>query len=270
MIGLILGETQLGSLIIKKLKFLKKKFIIIDISKKKIFKKKINSYSLSIGQIGKAISILKRNRCKNIIFAGRVARPNFSKTKFDLKALYYLPRIIKSSKKGDASIIKEIVKIFNKEGFKILRSNFFNQELSVKKGNYTKFKPDKLSKKDFLKGKSIINDLSKHDIGQGVIIHKGFVIAIEGPEGTDVMLNRAHVLLKKLHQNNKKEGILLKFPKKNQDLRIDLPTIGLTTIKKCLKIGLKGIAVKGNQNIFLDKSKCISLANKNKMFISAI
>ena len=68
----------------------------------------------------------------------------------------------------------------------------------------------------------------------------------------------------------KKEGILLKFPKLNQDLRIDLPTVGLKTIKKCAKIGLKGIVVKANQNIFLDKSKCINLANKNKMFISAI
>ena len=270
MIALILGETKLGNLIIKKLNLLKKNFIIIDISKKKIFKKIKNSYSLSIGQIGKAITILKKNHCKEIIFAGRVARPNFSETKFDLKTLYFLPRIIKSSKKGDASIIKEIIKIFKKEGFKILRSNFFNQELSIKKGNFTKCKPDKLSRKDFVKGKNIIYDLSKHDIGQGVVIHKGFVIAIEGPEGTDAMLNRAHILLKRLYQNNKREGILLKFPKKNQDLRIDLPTVGLTTIQKCLKIGLKGIVVKANQNIFLDLSKCINLANKNKMFISAI
>ena len=60
MIGLVLGETQLGSLIIKKLKLLKKKFIIIDISNKKIFKQNNNSFSLSIGQLGKSISILKK------------------------------------------------------------------------------------------------------------------------------------------------------------------------------------------------------------------
>jgi len=66
MIGLVLGETQLGNLIIKKLKLLKKKFVIIDISKKKIFKKNKNSFSLSIGQLGKAISILKKHKCKKI------------------------------------------------------------------------------------------------------------------------------------------------------------------------------------------------------------
>ena len=63
---------------------------------------------------------------------------------------------------------------------------------------------------------------------------------------------------------------LLKLPKKNQDLRIDLPTVGVNTIKKCANIGIKGIVVKANQNIFLDKRKCLSFANKNKMFIISI
>ena len=270
MIGLILGETQLGKLIINKLKSLKKKFVIIDISKKKIFKENKNFFPLSIGQLGKAISILKKYKCKKIIFAGKVTTPNFSKTKFDFKALYYLPKIIKAAKKGDASIIKTVIEIFKKEGFKILSSTHFNSELLLKKGNHTKIKPDFLSKKDMLRGKSIISDLSRRDIGQGVIIRNSHVIAIEGPDGTDAMLRRASILLKRFSYKNKKQGILLKFPKKNQDLRVDLPTVGIKTIKRCIKIRLKGIVVKANQNIFLDRSKCINLANKKKMFISAI
>tara|TARA_B100000315_G_scaffold260100_1_gene319277 strand:- start:1881 stop:2693 length:813 start_codon:yes stop_codon:yes gene_type:complete len=270
MIGLVLGNTQLGNLIIKKLILLKKQHIIIDISKKKIFKSHKNSFSLSIGQLGKAISILRKYNCKKIIFAGRVIRPNFSKTKFDLKALYYLPKIIKSLKKGDASIIKIIIKIFKKEGFRIISSTFYNPELLLRKGNYTKIKPDVVNKKDMLKGKNVITDLSIHDIGQAVVVKKGYVISIEGIEGTDVMLDRAKILLKKFYSQKNREGILLKFPKKDQDLRIDLPTIGIKTIRKCAKIGLKGIVVKANQNIFLDRSKCINLANKNKMFICAI
>ena len=94
MIGLVLGETQLGNLIVKKLKLLKKNFLIIDISKKKIFKKNKNFFHLSIGQLGKAILILKKNECKKIIFAGKVTTPNFSKTKFDFKALYYLSSLL--------------------------------------------------------------------------------------------------------------------------------------------------------------------------------
>ena len=270
MIGLVLGDTQLGSLIINKIKLLNKKCIIIDISKKKIFKKNKNVFPLSIGQLGKAILILKKYECKKIIFAGKVSTPNFTNTKFDFRALYYLPRIIKGAKKGDASIIKVVINIFKKEGFKIISSTFFNPELLLKIGNYTKIKPDSFSKKDILKGKSIIIGQNRRKNGQGVVIRDSHVIAIEGLDGTDVMLTKADVLLNRFSHRNKRKGILLKFPKRNQDLRVDLPTVGIKTVKKCAKIGLKGIVLKANQNIVLDRSKCISLANKNRMFICAI
>ena len=271
MIGLVLGETKLGKLIIEKLESTNKEFLIIDISKKKIFKKNKNYFSLSIGQLGKAISILKKNHCKKVIFAGRVSRPNFSKVRFDFKALYYLPKIIKSAKKGDSNLIKEVLKVFKKEGFHIINSTYFNPELSLKKGNHTNHTYDSSTKNDIFKAKNIIQDLSRHDIGQGVVIRKGFVISIEGPEGTDAMLNRAGILLKKFSSSSSyRSGILLKFPKKDQDLKVDLPTIGIKTVKKCSKIGLKGIVVKANQNIILDRTKCITLANKCNMFICAI
>ena len=63
-------------------------------------------------------------------------------------------------------------------------------------------------------------------------------------------------------------GVLVKLPKKKQDLRIDLPTIGLKTLKKSKTAGLKGIVIKNKKHVFLDKTKCINFANKNKMFIS--
>ena len=62
-------------------------------------------------------------------------------------------------------------------------------------------------------------------------------------------------------------GVLVKFPQKKQDFRIDLPTIGLNTLKQCKSLGLKGIVLKNKRNIFLDKKKSIHFANKNKMFI---
>ena len=68
----------------------------------------------------------------------------------------------------------------------------------------------------------------------------------------------------------KNHGVLVKFPKKKQDLRVDLPTIGLKTFKQTKIAGLKGIVVKNKQYIFLDKIKCINFANKNKMFIEVI
>ena len=66
----------------------------------------------------------------------------------------------------------------------------------------------------------------------------------------------------------KNKGVLVKFPKKKQDLRIDLPTVGLKTLIQCRSAGLKGIVLKSKQNVFLDKKKCIRFANKNKIFIT--
>ena len=68
----------------------------------------------------------------------------------------------------------------------------------------------------------------------------------------------------------KTHGVLVKFPKKKQDLRVDLPTIGLKTIKQSKTAGLKGIVIKSKQHVFLDKNKCIKFANKNKIFINII
>ena len=76
-------------------------------------------------------------------------------------------------------------------------------------------------------------------------------------------------MLKKIKKTkNKSMGILVKFPKKKQDTRIDLPTIGLDTLKQCKRAGINGIVLKHKKNIFLDKKKSIAFANKNKIFIS--
>ena len=78
-------------------------------------------------------------------------------------------------------------------------------------------------------------------------------------------------MLKKIKAKNKiLKGLLIKFPKKKQDLRVDLPTIGLSTLVQCKKSGLKGIVLRSKKNICLDKKKLINFANKNKMFIASI
>ena len=110
MIGLIFGETDFPKQILKKIKG-KIKYLIIDLTKNKNFKKDINSVSVSLGQFGKIIKILKENKCKKVLFAGKVKKPSFSKIRLDLKGVYYMPRIIKSAKLSDAAILKEIITI---------------------------------------------------------------------------------------------------------------------------------------------------------------
>ncbi len=260
MIGLIFGSTDLPKHILKKIKQ-KKKYLIIDLTKKKVFKKDKNCFPVSPGQFGKIINILKEKKCKKVLFAGKVEKPKFSKLRLDLKGIYYMPSIIKSSKLGDAAILKEIIKIFKKENIKTVSSLFFNPELALKKGNYTKTKPNKDDNINIKKAVTTLNKLKQYNFSQGTVVRDNRVLAIEGKGGTQKMLSKCK---KKKYIN---EGVLVKFPKKKQDLRIDLPTVGIKTLYQCKVAGLKGIVLKSKQNVFLDKKKCIDFANKNKMFI---
>ena len=260
MIGLIFGETDFPKQILKKIKN-KKKYLIIDLTKNKKFKKDRNSYSVSLGQFGKIIKILKDNKCKRVLFAGKVKKPKFSKLRLDLKGVYYMPRIIKSAKLGDAAILKEIINVLKKENIKTISSLAFNPELTLKKGNYSTTKPNKIDKLDINKAIATLNRLGKYTFSQGTVVRNKKVIAIEGKGGTQKMLKRCK------SKKFKKKGVLVKFPKKKQDLRIDLPTVGLKTLKQCKLAGLKGIVIKDKKNVFLERKKCISFANKNKMFI---
>jgi UDP-2,3-diacylglucosamine hydrolase len=262
MIGLIFGDTDFPKEILKTIKKKKIKYLIIDLSKSKKFKKDKKSHSVSIGQFGKIINILKVNNCRKVLFAGKVNKPNFSKLKLDFKGIYYIPRIIKASKLGDAAILKEIIKILAQNKIKTENSLIFNPELSLKKGNYSKINANKQDQLNINRGIKILNNLRQYNFSQGVVVRNKKIVSIEGKGGTKKMLKKSR---SKKFRNH---GVLVKFPKKKQDLRVDLPTVGLNTFKQCKAAGLKGIVVKNKQHVFLDQKKCISYANKNKMFIS--
>jgi len=262
MLGLIFGETNFPLEILKKVKKKHIKYLIIDLTKKKNFKKDKNSYAVSIGQFGKIIKIFKKNKCRKVLFAGKVKKPNFSKLRLDFKGIYYIPRIVRSSKLGDAAILREIIKILKQERIITLSSLTYNPELTLKKGTYSKIKPNKEDNLDIKKAISTLGKLGKYTFSQGTVVRNNKVVVIEGKGGTERMLkiNRTKT------QRNK--GVLVKFPKKKQDLRIDLPTVGLKTLVQCKAAGLKGIVLKAKQHVFLEKNKCINFANKNKMFLT--
>ena len=262
MIGLIFGDNDFPNVILKKIKKKKIRYIIIDLSKSKKFKRDKKSYSVAIGQFGKIIHILKKNNCKKVLFAGKVARPNLSKLKLDLKGIYYIPRIIKASKLGDAAILKEIIGILAQNKVKTENSLKFNPELTLKKGNYSKIKPNNKDKLDIKKAIKTLNNLKQYNFSQGVVVRNRKVVSIEGKKGTEKMLKDSK---SKKFRNH---GVLVKFPKKKQDLRIDLPTVGLKTLKQSKTARLKDVVMKNKKHILLDKIKCIKFANKNRMFIT--
>ena len=142
-----------------------------------------------------------------------------------------------------------------------ISSNFFTPELSLKKGNYSKYKPDALDKLNISVAIKSLSKSNDYTHSQAAVSGNKKIIAIEGKGGTQEML-------KKIKKNKKIiNAVLVKFPKKKQDTRIDLPTIGLDTLSQCKKAGINGVVLKHKQNIFLDKKKSIAFANKNRIFI---
>jgi DUF1009 family protein len=261
MIGLFLGDTDFPEIVLKKIKKLKKEYFIIDFSKNNKFKRDKNSYRISIGKFGKIINLIKEKNSKKVLFAGKIAKPNFTSLRLDFKGIYYMPSVIRASKIGDAAIIKSIINILANEGIKVISSIYFNPELSLKKGNYTKTKPNKNDNNSIEKAKNYFNKINSLDHIQALVVKDEKIIAKEGRQGTKKMLS-------KVKKNSK--GILIKLPKNKQDLRMDLPTVGLQTLKDIKKYGLKGLILKSKKNIFLNKKEVINFANKNKIFIKVI
>ena len=262
MIGLFLGEKKLPLEILTSLKKKKIKYFIIDLSKSNRFKKDINSYLINIGKFGKILELIKSKKCKKVLFAGNIVKPRITKMKLDLKGIYYIPRIIKASKLGDAAILKELINILSENKIKVIKLNTYNPELTLSKGCHTKSKPNITDRSTINNGIKILNKSNSLNHVQALVINNRKIISFEKRKGTKDMLKR-------IKNNKLPNKLLIKMPKRKQDLRVDLPTIGLDTLKDCKKANIRGIVVKAGQNIFLDKKEGLKFANKNNIFVIA-
>ena len=191
------------------------------------------------------------NLKKKKLFLRNIIKPKISKLKLDLKGLMYIPRVIKAAKLGDVAILKVLIKILLENDIKVIKLNAFNPELTLKKGIYTKIKPSNSDKKEIFKGIKILKKINSYNHTQAAIIRNNKVISLEKRKGTKEMI-------KSIAKSKDKRGILIKLPKLKQDLRVDIPTIGLDTFKDCNNVGIKGIVVKSNQNIILNKKNQLS------------
>ena len=123
-------------------------------------------------------------------------------------------------------------------------------------------KPSKTDKLTIKKGIQILNKSNSFNHVQALVINNQRLVSFEKRKGTKDML-------KSIRNNKLQNKLLIKLPKSKQDLRVDLPTIGLDTLKDCKKANIKGIVVKAGQNIFLDKKEGLKFADKNKIFVVA-
>ena len=263
MIAVFAGNGDFPKEIIKSLIIKNRSYIVINLSKNNYQ----NSYKVNLGRFGEIIKILKRNKVKEAIFAGKIYRPSFTSLRFDMTSLRFIPKLKAALKKGDGGLLDFASKVLKSYNINVVASHKYCKNLLLE-NLVTKQKPSTIDFEDLKKSCAILKSLSKFDNAQAIIVDNGHVLSIEAAEGTDLMLKRTAYLKKKF--GNKKSGVLVKMPKKGQSLNYDLPTIGIKTIQLCINANLKGIFLKKNKNIFLNKEKAINLANKNNFFISAV
>ena len=132
-------------------------------------------------------------------------------------------------------------------------------------GNQTKIKISNITLKDIEKGKKILKTLSKFDVGQSVVMQNGNVIGIEALQGTDELIKNSYYYLDK-----NKKSVLIKMVKVKQNLKVDLPTIGIKTLKNCKKYSISGIAYSANKTLFLKKQKVKEFCYLNNIFLIGI
>ena len=253
-LAIIGGDNDLPLHAYKSVKKKYKNFIYINISKKnkpllKLFK---NVYNLEIYELEKCIKILNNNNISQLCFLGSVNRPNLSSLKIDNTLAKYIHDLIASSKIGDGNILSSIITIFSKEGF--LTKSFidiFPEEylLDIECNDLTN-----IDKNDISKGVSILNSISQYDNAQSCIVSNGYLLAIEAAEGTDKMISRIRSIKKKISRDLI-EGCLIKIPKEKQNLKIDLPTVGVKTLDMMYKNKLNVLALRKDLTIVVEKNK---------------
>ncbi len=262
------GSGELPNLITEKLKKDKIDFFVISFLNNKP-PKFIGQYNHKTINYGKVITELKKlrlNGYSQIILAGSLKRPVLSEIKPDLNSIKLIPKFSKTLfAGGDNNLLKFVLSELENIGFKILKLYNILPDCFFGKGNQTGVKISKNIFKDIDKGKKILSVNSKFDIGQSIILQNGTVIGIEASQGTDNLIKNSSNFIRA-----KKEAVLVKLLKVKQDLRADLPAIGLQTLKNCKKSGLSGIAYSANRTIFINKDDVIDFCRKNRMFLYGI
>ncbi len=265
-IAIIAGSGKLPFKIASYLEKLNVSFIILAIkgySKINLYKN-FKTYSLRMGQGHKAIKLLKKNKIKNIIFLGGLDRPSLASLRPDLWTLFKVFKFI-FFKKTDDVILRNVVTIFENEGFKVIGLSDITNVFFLKKGIYgTK----KIPKND----KLIINKHLKQtllwttkDLGQSVITSKKNILLKEDRKGTNNLIMRS-----KDDKYSKNSYIFIKIKKLNQDTRVDLPTFGFDTLKKLVKTNIKYIVLNANSTIIMDKKKTLKYLKKNKKTLLSV
>ncbi|KKJ77542.1 UDP-2,3-diacylglucosamine pyrophosphatase [Kiloniella litopenaei] len=217
-----------------------------------------------LGAAGDIISRLKKEQVTDLIMIGPVKRPSMAELRPDWRALQFFAKIGAKSL-GDDGLLKSVVSALETEGFNLLGIDDILHDLLATKEIYGKFSPDAQAQTDIKRGVEVARLMGLADVGQSVVVQQGLVLGIEAIEGTDALIDRCAGL-----RRDAAGGVLVKLKKPQQERRADLPTIGIETVKRAVKSGLRGIAIEAGGALVVDRDAVVQLANESGLFLIGI
>jgi DUF1009 family protein len=225
--------------------------------------------TISLGQVGRMLALLRANNCRRIVICGGLTRPDLKTLRLDLGFFRHLPSILALMQGGDDHILRRVIRFFERQGFDIVGMRDVAPELLAHEGHLTRTVLGDALRTDVATGLRILQAVGQLDIGQAIAVADGRVLALEAAEGTDGMLRR---LATQREQGDGRPagGVLVKATKPGQELRIDLPTIGPVTVRNCRAAGLAGIAVEAGRSVIVDASDTQAAADEAGLAIVAM
>lgn len=223
-----------------------------------------------LGQLGRFFRAMKTRDIRDIVIIGAVVRPALSDLVPDMGVIRHYFAIRDAFRGGDDHLLSGLVRLLESQGLNVRGPWEYAPDLVPEQGNLAKAKPAKKALAEIEIGCRLLNTLSPFDVGQAVVISDNRVVAIEGIEGTDRMLERVADFRKTGRLKRNTGGVLVKLPKRGQDLRVDMPTIGPGTVDRIAESGLTGIAIAAGGVLFADRPAAIARANAAGLFIHAM
>jgi DUF1009 family protein len=232
---------------------------------------KFRHHWISVGQVGRATRLFREEGCRDLIFIGSLVRPALSEIRLDLGTLRVLPHVMTAFRGGDNHLLSGVGRILEMQGFRMVGIKDVAPELLMPEGSIARATPSASAIADIARGREVLGALGPFDIGQAAIVIDGHVVAVEDIEGTDGLLARVARLREAGRIRAKSHrGVLVKAPKRGQDLRYDLPTIGAKTVEGAANAQLAGIAVIAGNTIAADAQAMIEAADKASLFVQGL
>jgi len=225
---------------------------------------------LSLGELSKLIETFQREGVRRAVMAGQVKHKQiFSSIRPDWRLAKLL---LSLTTRNTDSLLGAVAKVLGDEGITLENSTWLLEPLLVKAGVPTRREPSEQERKNIEYGRTVARQLAQHDIGQTVVIAESACVAVEAMEGTDATIERAGQIMRSLHGDAStlsRDLTVVKIAKPNQDMRFDVPVIGVKTIEVMQAAGATCVAVDAGRCLLLDGTKVIEAADAAGVSIMA-